>query len=118
MRADDGYVAVDAMVALLIISLATVLSLRAAESAHQAASIADEMRRARALMMGLLESGPRSFTPSGGVSLGFSWNLVTQTTGLDRPIPVCRRAVTLLSQSSGRAFSASTYEPCPVEVPA
>jgi hypothetical protein len=116
--ADDGYVAVDAMVALMIIALAVVLSLQAVERAHQATAMADEARRARTLILGLLDQGPRTFTPSAGSALGFAWRLETQTTGLDRPIPVCRRAVSLQSRDSGRAFAASTFEACPAETSA
>jgi hypothetical protein len=106
------------MAALLIISLSTVLSLQAVENAHAVAAKADEMRRARSLMLALLENGPRSFSPLAGQTLGFSWTLQTQTTGLDRPIAVCRRAVSLQSLTSKRAFATTTYEPCPAEVAA
>jgi hypothetical protein len=115
---DDGQVAVDAMVALVILGLCSVLSLRAIEVAHKVVASADEARRARALIMGLLDSGPRTFTDSSGSSLGFSWTLQTRTTGLDRPVAVCRRAVSLVSPASGRTFAASTFEPCPAEAAA
>lgn len=114
---DDGFVAVDAMVALLIISLATILSLQAVRVAHQAASTAREYSRANVLLAYILDAGPRSFAPTTGVTDGFSWQLVTQTTGFDRPIAVCRRALTMRANGTGRAFQASTLEACPAESP-
>ncbi len=112
-RGEAGYVAVDAMVALLIISLSTILSLQAVRSAHQAVTAANEYKRAEILLSFLLDTGPRSFTPSRGRAGGFTWTLVTQPTGLDRPIAVCRRALTVQAEQSARVYNASTREICP-----
>jgi hypothetical protein len=112
---DEGYIAVDAMVALLIIALATVLSLQAVERAHSAATAADEYKTAQIVITDIMEGGPRSFTVATGNARGFSWRLVTEVTGSQHPIAICRRALTLQASRSGRTFQASTNETCPVE---
>jgi hypothetical protein len=112
---DGGYAAVDAMVALLIIALTIVLSLQAVLQARRSAAMADEIRGAQVLMARLLDSGPRSFSPAAGTTNGFSWRLETAPTGLDRPIALCHRGVTLNSAATGRTFKAGTLETCPDE---
>jgi hypothetical protein len=109
----DGHVAVDAMVALLIVSLAIVLSLRTVRQSEQAAALAEELRRANVLMNQVMLEGPRSFTPAQGATNGFDWSLETQTIGDDRPVEVCRRVVRLTNHASSRRFWASTFVICP-----
>jgi len=117
--ADDlgaaGYLSVDAMVALLIVSMSIILGLQAIRSSHQVSTIAAEYKSAQILMAYLIDTGPRSYSETTGVIDGFAWSLVTQPTGLDRPIAVCRRALSMRAEHSGRAYQASTREICPAK---
>lgn len=112
-----GYVVVDAMVALMIIALATILSFRAIEGALQATTSAWEVRRAQALIGRLLDTAPRTYRPHEGATDGFSWRLETQLTGADRPIEICRRSVRLINLRTDRRYDAATLETCPLEEP-
>jgi hypothetical protein len=114
-RAADsgGAAAADAMVALIILALTTVLTLTALDQAGRVATAALEVRHAQFLLEWLMESGPRSLTPAAGAADGFSWQVVTQLTGADQPISICRRAVSLVHQRSGRAYATATLVTCP-----
>lgn len=114
-HADHGYVAVDAIVALLIVALATILSLQAVRSAYQAVATASEYKRAQILIAYVMDTGPRSFTPANGAADGFTWQLVTQATGFERPVAVCRRALSVRAEKSARTYQASTREICPTD---
>lgn len=110
---DAGYAAVDALMALVILSTAVILSLQAMAGAKQAAALAWEVRRAKILTVQLLETGPRQFEEASGSDQGFDWRLVTQATGADRPIAICRRAVSLVSHDRHKAYETSTLVTCP-----
>lgn len=117
MRAmSAGHAAVDAMVAMLIVSLAIVLSLRAVRQSERAASLALETRRAETLLKDLMLEGPGDFQPASGSTGGFAWTVQTLSTGAARPIAVCRRLVTLTS-ASARRYSAATLGACPDAAP-
>jgi hypothetical protein len=116
-RRDAGYVAVDAMVALLIVALTVILSLTVAERAGRAAQLAQDTRQADSLLRDLLVSGPRSLQMVSGVTGGYQWSIETQITGADRPIEVCRRFVQIASPAPVRRYWASTMEPCPIASP-
>lgn len=110
---DAGYAAIDALMALVILSTAVILSLQAMAGAKQAAALAWEVRRAKVLTVQLLETGPRRFTETTGSDRDFDWRLVTQATGAERPIAVCRRAVSLVSHARHKSYSTSTLVTCP-----
>lgn len=113
--AEAGYALTDALVAMLILSLTLVMSMRALDRARAAAGAAWEARRADSLIGHLIEAAPHRYASSGGVSDGFAWRVETTITGAERPVAICRRAVSLQSQASGRHFEAATLETCPVE---
>jgi hypothetical protein len=114
-RGDAGYALTDALVAMLILSLALVLSLRALGQAREVVEVAWEVRRADSLIGHLIEAAPHRYEASAGTSDGFRWTVETAITGAERPIEVCRRAVGLTNLRSGRAYAAATLETCPVE---
>lgn len=111
--ADAGYAAIDALMALVILSTAVILSLQAMAGAKQAAALAWEVRRAKVLTIQLLETGPRRFEEATGSDREFDWRLVTQATGAERPIAICRRAVSLVSRARHKSYSTSTLVTCP-----
>jgi len=112
---DAGYALTDALVAMLILSLTLVMSLRALGPAGDAAEMAWEVRRADSLIAHLIEAAPHRYAPSAGTSDGFAWTVETTITGAERPVEVCRRAVALENALSGRTYAAATLETCPVE---
>jgi len=111
--AEAGYIVVDALVALVVITLTVSLTLAAAQQAAQAAKQARDIRQADALMRDLLVSGPRRLETTTGTTGTFTWSLQTQLTGAEQPISVCRRYVQLTSTASARHYWASTLETCP-----
>lgn len=110
----EGYALTDALVAMLVLSLTLVMSLRAIGQARDAAEVAWEVRRADALIAHLLQAAPHSFEASAGSSDGFAWTVATTMTGAERPVEVCRRAVSVQYRPSGRLYGAATLETCPV----
>lgn len=109
----DGHVVVDSMVALMILALAIILGLQAVQQAGRVARLAQEVRRANALLNDLMLDGPRSLQAVAGTTDDFSWSIETQITGAERPIEVCRRLATLVNRTSSRRYSASSLETCP-----
>jgi len=114
---EAGFALTDALVAMLILSMTLVLSLSALGQARDVAEVAWETRRAQSLLSHLIESAPHRFEASAGSSDGFTWAVETTTTGADRPVAVCRRAVTLENRLSGRSYQAATLEACPLLTP-
>jgi hypothetical protein len=110
----DGYAAVDAMVALLMLSLAVIFSLRAMQQGEKAADLAHELQAANVLTEALMQDGPRRFGAATGWSRGFAWTLETQATGAERPIELCRRFLVLRSEASSRRYWAASTETCPL----
>jgi len=115
---EDGFALTDALVAMLILSMTLVLSLTALGKARDVADVAWETRRAQSLLSHLIETAPHSFEPGAGVSDAFTWAVETTTTGADRPVAVCRRAVSLENRLSRRTYQAATLEACPLLTPA
>lgn len=111
--ATEGHAVIDAMVALLMISLTLVYGLRAVDQAENAAARAEEIRQATRLLSELMATAPRSYAASSGATDRFDWTVVTQITGAERPIEVCRRAIELRDRKSSRAYAASSLEICP-----
>jgi hypothetical protein len=115
-QADDegGYALADALVAMLILTVVLIMSLRGLGQARDAGDLAWEARRANSLLAHLIEDAPHRYEVSTGTTDGFSWQVETTGTGAERPIEVCRRAVTLASRT-GRTYRAATLEACPQE---
>jgi hypothetical protein len=108
-----GYAAVDAMVALIILSLTVILSLGAFQAASRATRRAVEIETARVLLGRVIESEPKDFAGSSGTAPGFAWTLQTQPTASNALIDVCRRAAEVVATSSGRRYGAVTLVACP-----
>jgi len=101
------------MVAMLILAMTVILSLRAIQQADHVAKVAEDVRQANVLLNELLDNGPRSFQVSQGESDRFRWTVETQATGSDRPVAVCRRVVALTNSETLRRYSETTFETCP-----
>lgn len=117
-RAEDaGYVLIDALVALLILSAIFVLSFVALQTAQGTALRAEEVRSAELLIRSLMMDGPRSLMPASGVESGFAWSLATAPTATIKPVAVCTRQVSIRNNISSRTYGAATLEACPVQDP-
>jgi hypothetical protein len=111
----DGFAAVDAMVALLILSTTIVFALAAAETARHAATAAEETRRATTLLRYLMDSAPSNIGDQSGRANGFEWRVAVrqaEPTGVPSAI-MCDRAAELVSEKSGRRFRLRTAAICP-----
>ncbi|MDZ4372183.1 MAG: hypothetical protein U1C74_12265 [Phenylobacterium sp.] len=111
---DAGYALTDALVAVLILATALILSLAALGQARAAADVAWEARQAKVLLDYLLQTGFHQDQPLVGKTGAFTWVLRTEATGAERPIAICRRSVSLEHGQSGRSYAAATLETCPL----
>jgi Tfp pilus assembly protein PilV len=114
-RATDGFAAVDAMVALLILSVTIVFSLEAVQTAKRAATAAEETRRATALLRYLVDSAPDAVSQQSGRANGFGWRVDVRA-GAPSGVPmavVCEQTADLVSEKTGRRFRLATAVICP-----
>lgn len=113
---DSGFAAVDALVALMILATAIVLSLQSVETARRAARAASETREATTLMRYLLDATPRDLGVLRGHAARFDWTVETRRVAGATAVPggrICRRSVALMESNNTRHFSLSTAEICP-----
>lgn len=114
-HADDGFAAVDALVALTIFATTIALVLQGAHTARRLADVAAEMRQATVLGQYLLETAPKTPGVSSGRSDGFVWKAdvaASPAPGLAQ-VELCRRSVELTGAASGRRYAFSTADICP-----
>jgi len=117
--ADDGFAAVDAMVALVILSSTIILALGVVDTGRRAAVKAVEIRKATSLLRGLLETTPGQVGSISGTASGFNWQVLTVVANDDGPIDpikLCDRNAKALSRASGRKYALTQTEICPAEV--
>ena len=112
----DGFAAVDALVALTIISTTLILSLGAAETARRASVSAAETRRANELLQYLIDAAPSRIGAASGRASGFDWRVeVRAAAGAHAPtLQVCDRSAQLISRQSGRRYALASARLCPV----
>ena len=110
---ERGYAAVDALVALTIISLTVILSLSAFQQAGRAARAAAEVQAAKLLLARLADAEPKALDGSSGRTPAFDWVVQTQPTGAQALVEVCRRAVDLVSRDGRRRYALTTLVTCP-----
>ena len=110
----EGFAAVDALVALTILSTTLILSLGAVETSRRAALSADETRRANELLLYLIDAAPGRVGETSGRSGGFEWR--TQVRVAAGPhmatLQICDRSAKLVSRRSGRRFSLASARLC------
>ena len=111
--ADEGFVSVDATVALTILATILVLALGAARTAIRLMAAAADARQAEGELRYLIDIAPRTHGVTSGRGAGFDWRVVNQPSGGTRTIQICTRTATVLSSSSGRRYSLATAETCP-----
>ena len=115
---DQGFAAVDALVALTLLSLTIGLSLVGAQTAQRAAARAQEARRASNVLRALLEVTPAGSAERQGSDGAFAWRYVAAPLtdqGAVPPLRLCRRSAEATSLQGGRRYRLETLAPCPVQ---
>jgi hypothetical protein len=112
---DEGFAAVDALVALTIFATTIALVLQGAHTARRLAEAAAETRQATALGQYLLGTAPKAPGVSSGRSDGFVWKVnvaASPAPGLAQ-VALCHRSIELTGAASGRRYAFSTADICP-----
>jgi hypothetical protein len=118
-KQDDGYAAVDALVALMILAATLVCSVSATHGSRLAADAALELRRANELGVYLVETAPVSPGKTSGQAQGFAWTLeVMDPVNAFGPGAICERRVVLTGLRDQRQFSIRANAVCPAAKPA
>jgi len=113
----EGFAAVDALVALMILSATIILSLGAAQVARRATGEAVQMRRADQALQGLLQTTPHGIGVVQGRAAGFLWWVTTTPSAGEArtgAVQVCARAAEVQALGDHRRYRMSTIELCPV----
>lgn len=110
-----GFAAVDALVALVILSSALGLSLVATQSARKVAAQAARTRRAEALCRYLLVTNTGVVGVTSGRSADLDWRLEVKPVSSDPRAPesgLCAAAAAVHAPGGGRIFVLSTVASC------
>lgn len=113
----DGFAAVDALLALMILSITLIFSLAAAHTARRAADSAARTREADQILQGLLQTAPHAIGETQGRAGRFEWRVTTQPSQSDVRWPnaqICLRSAQVRAIGTGRLYGLSTAEICPV----
>lgn len=117
LREQDGYAAVDALVALMILAAVLVSSITATHGSREAADLALEFRRASEMSAYLLETAPAEPGQTSGQSADFAWTrTVSEPVGTFGSGAICERRVVLTGARDNRRFEARTNAVCPAEL--
>ena len=112
----EGFAAVDALVALMILSATIILSLGAAEVGRRAMRDAVQVRRADQILLGLLKTTPHEIGAVQGRSSNFVWRVTTKPANAaarSRTTQICERVAKVQALGDHRRYSMSTAELCP-----
>jgi len=107
---DDGFALVDAMTALLILSITLGLAFQAGRTALQAARATAEIEDARAMLDDLMQA--RFDGDVSGLSARLAWRVNSEKVSTQGPFALCRRTAEVRARRDQRRFSAETLEPC------
>lgn len=103
---EDGYAAVDALVALTILASTLLLAIGASSVAEHASATAAEEQRAGDLMQFLVETPGASAEVHTGRTNDFEWVVeVTRETAPVAGLAICAHRVALTNRASGRRYS-------------
>jgi hypothetical protein len=112
-RGQDGFAAVDALVAVTILSSSLALSLMAAQVGMRASRSADETRDVELLLRERLEGTVGRAGAWSGHDQGLDWRIeahVADTTSSGRAAPCVRTASA--KAASGRTYRIATVDTC------
>jgi type II secretory pathway pseudopilin PulG len=111
---DDGYVAAETLIAMLIMSTALAFGLVAFVKAQAAGEAARDLRRAQGLAWTQMH---RQFVQEGesqGQSTDFTWRTTLHDVGAPGLIPICQRVIALSGRSpEARRYAVTALETCP-----
>ena len=113
---DAGYAAVDALVALMILGTTIAFSLRAAETAKQAAVAAREIRQAALVLQTAMETTPLGPGLASGHDGAFEWRVYTRATPVSvgaTLVNLCVRSARAEDIRTGRHYELATTVICP-----
>ena len=116
-----GFAAVDALVALVILSSALGLTLAATQNARKVAAQAARTRQAEALCRYLLATGAGVIGATAGRASDLDWRLEVRRVSTDAHAPqsrLCDASVAVRASNGGRTFTMSTTTFCHDEPPA
>ena len=110
-----GFAAVDALVALAILTTTIALSLEALAHAREASGRAGEIRAAIALLKGALALTPAKAGHESGRTDGFDWSIDTsarRTGQAGLRLVICDRNALASPAGTKRQYALATTEPC------
>lgn len=108
---ESGFAVLDALIALLLISIALIGTLSLLAAADRVASLAYELVRARTALEWLLLDPA---APETGVTTrGESWSVSTEVLDAAEPVAVCLRRARFRSPR-GADYASTTYVVCPL----
>lgn len=112
-RADDGFAAVDALVALAVLSATIVFSLAALHTSRLAAEAALEARQAGQLLKELLDGTAGQPGVVTGQNARFAWRVEVQPPVLVAGASaLCRREAEARARRTGRAYALTSARVC------
>lgn len=106
----DGFAAVDALVALLILSATLVFCLDGLRTADHLSRLADETGQATRLAKAVLADTSTTDRPLAGRSGTLSWTVADQAA--DGADTLCARTMTARSLRDGHTYRFTTARPC------
>jgi hypothetical protein len=116
---DAGFVAVDALVALAILSTTIALSIQSADVARRTADRAAETHRAKAVLQQLLKDADAAPGVAAGRSGALDWRRTVAPiplgVGQTAATRLCRHSVEVRPGDAPRVYRASTVRLCPRE---
>ncbi len=112
-KSEEGFAAVDAMVALAILAGTFAVGASALGSARRIAAAAAEMGAADATLRLVADQQPGTLGDSSGRSGRFQWRAQTVLSEMVASGPaICRRTAAVTSTRSGRRYELNTYVFC------
>ena len=109
----SGFAAIDALVALTVLSLILSLALGALGAARRVGGAALEAQQARALLRSLLANAPSAPGSRAGRTAGFRWSLVsTLQNGAAQQARLCQRVASAEGLVSRRRYLGSSVAFC------
>ena len=120
-RADDGFAVIDALMALMILSITISLTLAAGITSRRVAAAAEEAREAETALAMLLagSQGRGAIGVSSGQLGRFDWRrevAVSTLPDANAETRLCRISVSLRASGQRRIYRAATLRSCRVEL--
>jgi hypothetical protein len=119
MEQQDGFAAVDALVALTLLAITLSLAMEAAGSARRLGAAALQTRRATALLQYLQANAPAGPGKWSGQAAGMNWRLEAKLLDADpqaNALRLCRRAAEV--RDGPRRFALASTAFCKAPAPA